>query len=298
MCAPSLDPPQLRRRQSFVIRKSRTAIVPAAAIPPHFLDAENAIPEGKEDPSHSSWASSSETPVWMHNPNATADVSPFNGISAILGQHKAYPDRDVMNGRGLSPPPPFGLRSLYAHTSYHLTWHTAPMIHRSHSDDVVLLLPPSPFSQWTPSPFTVDLVEYDCADQFMMASNARLFGDDLALSAILATDDPRAQKCLDRNIRHFDHDFWQQECVHSVLRGNLAKSSQNDEIRLALGHIDQRRLPEASPHDKLWGIGLSACDPESTNASTVSAPLWPRPLAKRLRTYRPARQHCDILTKR
>ena len=253
---------------------------------------------GKKTP-HSSWASSSETPVWTHYINATADVSPCNGISAILGQQKACAQIAMtMNGRGLSPPPPFGLRSLYAHTSYHLTWHTAPMIHRSHSDDVVLLLPPSPSLQWTPSPLTVDLVEYDCAEQFMMASNARLFGDDLALSAILATDDPREQKCLDRHIRHFDHDFWQQECEHLVLRGNLAKSSQNDEIRLALGHIDQRRLPEASPHGKLWGIGLRACDPESTNASTVNAPLWPRPLAKILRTHRPARKHCDILTKR
>ena len=132
----------------------------------------------------------------------------------------------------------------------------------------------------------------------MMASNARLFGEDLALPAILATGDPREQKCLDRHIHHFDHDFWRQEYEHFVLRGNLAKLSQKDEIRLALGHIDQRRLPEASLHDKLLGIGLSACDPESTNASTVSAPLRPRPLAKILRTYRPARHHCDILTKR
>ena len=31
-------------------------------------------------------------------------------------------------------------------------------------------------------------------------------------------------------------------------------------MRLALGHIGQRRLTEASPHDKLWGTGLSACD--------------------------------------
>ena len=30
-----------------------------------------------------------------------------------------------------------------------------------------------------------------------------------------------------------------------------------------------RRLAKASPHDKLWGIVLSAYDPESTNASTV-----------------------------
>ena len=69
----------------------------------------------------------------MHNTNATADVSPHNGIPAILGQHKACAQiAMIMNRRGLSPPPPFGLRSLYTHTSYHLTWHTAPMMHRSH----------------------------------------------------------------------------------------------------------------------------------------------------------------------
>ena len=94
VCAPSLDPPQLRRRQSFVIRKSRSAIVPAAAIQPHFMDAKNAFPGGKEDPPHSSWPSISEIAVWMHNTNATGDVRPCNGISAILSQHKACPDRN------------------------------------------------------------------------------------------------------------------------------------------------------------------------------------------------------------
>ena len=60
------------------------------------------------------------------------------------------------------------------------------------SDDVVLSwLPPSALSQWTPSSFIVDLVEYNCADQFMMTSKARLFGDDLTLSTILVTDDAR-----------------------------------------------------------------------------------------------------------
>ena len=93
-CAPSLDPPQLRRWQSFVIRKSRTAIVSAAVISLHFLDAEVPFQRGKKTLVHSSWPSSSETPVWMHNTNASADVSPCNGISAILGQHKAFPDRD------------------------------------------------------------------------------------------------------------------------------------------------------------------------------------------------------------
>ena len=69
----------------------------------------------------------------MHYINATADVSPCNGISAILGHQKACAQiAMIMNGRGLSPPPPFEVRSLYAHTSYHFTWHTAPTMHRSH----------------------------------------------------------------------------------------------------------------------------------------------------------------------
>ena len=97
----------------------------------------------------------------------------------------------------------------------------------------------------------VNLVEYDCAKQFMMVSNACLFGDDLALSAIFATDDLRERKRLDRHVRYFDHEFWQQECEHLVFQGNLAKFSLNEKIFLALVHTVQRRLPEASPHDKL-----------------------------------------------
>ena len=105
------------------------------------------------------------------------------------------------------------------------------------SGDVVLFWhPPPTFSQWTPSPFTVDLVEYNCAEQFMMASKARLFGDDTALSATLASDDSREQKRLGRHVRHFDHDSWQQECENSSLRGNLAKFFQNEKMRLALVH--------------------------------------------------------------
>ena len=101
-----------------------------------------------------------------------------------------------------------------------------------------------------------------------MASKARLFGDDLALSAILATDKLREKKRLGRQVRHFDHESWQQECENIVLRGNLAKFSQNEDMRLALMHTGQRRLAEASPHDKLWGIGLSACDYRASSTGT------------------------------
>ena len=83
---------------------------------------------------------------------------------------------------------------------------------------------------------------------------------DLALSAILATDDPREQNASVVKYAIFDHDFWQQECEHIVLQGNPARFFQNKDMRLALVKAGQRRLAEASPLDKLWGIGLSGCN--------------------------------------
>ena len=240
----------------------------AAVIPSHFLDAENACLKRKKDPPHSSWASCSEPPAHMHNTNATADLSACNGTSATLGQHNACPDRDdTERTRPVTTPsvplshdlrPPFvPLELAYVTYDASLTYI---------SDDVVLFWhPPSAFSQWTPSPFTVDLVEYTCAEQFMVASKARLFGDGTALSAIFASDHPREQKRLGRQVRHFDHALWPTECENIVLHGNLAKFSQNEEMRLVLMRTGDRRHAEASPHDNLWGIGLSACDPRASS---------------------------------
>ena len=240
----------------------------AAVIPHRFLDAENAFLNREEDPSHSSWASCSEPPAPVHNTNATTDLSAYNGTPATLGQHNDCPDReDTERTRPVttpSVPPSHDLHPSFVPLAHAYAAYDASLTYIS--DDVVLFWhPPSVFSLWTPSLFTVDLVEYNCAEQFMMASKARLFGDDTALSAILASDDPREQKRLGRQVRHFDPELWQSECENIVLHGNLAKFSQNEEMHLALIQTGDRRLAEASPHDNLWGIGLSACHPRASS---------------------------------
>ena len=78
-----------------------------------------------------------------------------------------------------------------------------------------------------------------------MASKARLFGDGTALSAILASNDPREQKRLGCQVRHFDPALWQDECKAIVLRGNLAKFSENEEMCVALENTGTRRIAEA-----------------------------------------------------
>ena len=200
VCPQSRQPPDTGTPASQLTAVGHTqdcaATRTAAVIPHHFLDAENAFLTREEDPTHSLWAGCSEPSERTHNTNAATELSTRYGTSATLAQHKACPDRDdsertrpvttpsVLPSHDLSPPF-VPLQHAYAAYDASLTYI---------SDDVVLFWPPpSAFSQWTLSPFAVDLVEYNCAEQFMMASKARLFGDDTALSAILATKDPESK---------------------------------------------------------------------------------------------------------
>ena len=102
----------------------------------------------------------------------------------------------------------------------------------------------------------------------MMASKAHFFGATwrYQLYLLLTTE----QKRFGCQVRHSDHDFWQQEYEYIVLQGNLliARFSQNEEMRLAHGKEGQRRLAEANPHGKLWGIGLSGCNYRASSLYT------------------------------
>ena len=121
----------------------------AAVIPPHFLDAENAFLNRKEDAPHTSWASCSEPPAQMHNTNATADLSACNGTSATPGQHNACPDRDNTERTRPATTPSVPL-SHDLHTPFvllELAYATYDASLTYISDDVVLFWhPPSAFS--------------------------------------------------------------------------------------------------------------------------------------------------------
>ena len=117
-----------------------------------------------------------------------------------------------------------------------------------------------PFSQWHPCTFKIDMVRYNCAEQFMMAEKARLFGDEGVRAQILATGSPRAHKALGRQVAGFDQATWEAERVEIVVRGNLAKFSQNPEMCAALLATGDKTMVEASPYDRIWGVGLRADD--------------------------------------
>ncbi|MDC0716384.1 NADAR family protein [Nannocystis bainbridge] len=126
---------------------------------------------------------------------------------------------------------------------------------------VLFWQPPGLFGQWTPSRFEVDGVTYGCAEQFMMAEKARLFGDEATRARILATDSPKQHKALGREVAGFEQAVWDRECLDIVVRGNRAKFGQDPALRAALLATGDKLLVEASPLDRLWGVGLRADDP-------------------------------------
>ncbi|QKW52690.1 NADAR family protein [Streptomyces buecherae] len=116
------------------------------------------------------------------------------------------------------------------------------------------------FSQWFPSPFVVDRVAYATAEHWMMAGKARLFGDAEAERQVIAASHPGQAKEIGRSVRGFDDAVWRERRFELVVRGSVEKFGQHPEMRDYLLSTGLRVLVEASPVDRIWGIGLSADD--------------------------------------
>ncbi len=115
-------------------------------------------------------------------------------------------------------------------------------------------------SQWYPCEFEVDGTTYNCAEQYMMAEKARVFGDEATRNEILEASDPSVIKKLGRKVSNFDADVWDEKCIEVVYIGNLHKFGQNKLLENFLLSTGESTLVEASPYDKIWGIGMSEHD--------------------------------------
>lgn len=111
------------------------------------------------------------------------------------------------------------------------------------------------FSQWWVSPFVVEGIGYKTAEHWMMAQKARLFDDNEQYQNILATERPAMAKKYGRAVKMFDNTVWQANCYQFVVEGNLHKFSQNQELKQFLLDTGDKVIVEASPFDKIWGIG-------------------------------------------
>jgi len=118
-------------------------------------------------------------------------------------------------------------------------------------------------SQWWPVDLEADGVTYRHAEGFMMSEKARLFGDEATAARIVDAVHPGEAKELGRLVEGFDQATWEREAIGIVVRGNLAKFGQHDDLRAYLAATAPKVLVEASPVDRIWGIGLAGDDPKA-----------------------------------
>ena len=120
-------------------------------------------------------------------------------------------------------------------------------------------------SNWTHSPFKIANKTYNCVEQYMMAEKARLFKDTETLAKIMQTSSPAEQKRLGRKVKNFNANKWEKVCYDIVLAGNIEKYRQNKDLCEKLLATGDLIFVEASPKDKIWGIGLDADHIHATN---------------------------------
>lgn len=120
------------------------------------------------------------------------------------------------------------------------------------------------FSQFQYSEFK-EFVPYTCAEQFMMSKKAMIFGDKKIENEILNSTSPKQMKLLGRKVKNFDEKIWDDIKYKVVTLGNYYKFSQNKRMRDILLATGDKVIVEASPLDRIWGIGLSKSNEDAIN---------------------------------
>lgn len=122
--------------------------------------------------------------------------------------------------------------------------------------------------QWFPSPFKAprnpysnspddkQLVEFPTTEHYMMYHKALLMSDQDIAAQILANPHPSVSKRLGRQVKNFNRDRWVEHADQVVEEANWLKFTQNAQLEEMLLATGDRTLVEASPDDKIWGIGF------------------------------------------
>ncbi len=122
-------------------------------------------------------------------------------------------------------------------------------------------------SQWWPVAFTAHGERFGSAEHYMMWRKAQLLGDELRARAVLSARTPAEAKALGRLITPFDESVWAAERFEIVVAASRAKFGQHPALGAFLAGTQRRVLVEASPRDRIWGIGLGASNPAATDPS-------------------------------
>ena len=121
------------------------------------------------------------------------------------------------------------------------------------------------FSNFYYSPFIHKGIQFKWSEQAVMYEKAMLFGAKDVATAILKAQTAKECKQLGRSRRiPFKNEIWDAE-KKRIYKEVLRSKFSNPKLKAALLNTKYDKFAEASPYDKIWGIGLSGDDPNATN---------------------------------
>jgi len=117
------------------------------------------------------------------------------------------------------------------------------------------------FSNFYKTDFEVDNVKFTCGEQYIMYNKALIFNDHEIADKILGEQNPYKIKMLGRKVKNFDEKRWADSRFDITFKGIYAKYNQNNDLYNLILDTECLHIVEASPKDKIWGIGVNINDP-------------------------------------
>ena len=135
-------------------------------------------------------------------------------------------------------------------------------------------------SNWWICDINIDGNTFSSVEQYMMYMKAKTFGDDEIVNQILKTTNNKVVKELGRKVKNYDDKVWSDVRYAVIKKAILAKIEQHPEIKKIIMSTPKDTIfAEASPFDKIWGIGISIddsrrLDEKNWNGTNLLGKIW------------------------
>ncbi len=117
-------------------------------------------------------------------------------------------------------------------------------------------------SNWYPSRFTLDGIQFTCAEQYIMYRKCLTFGDTESAQKVLDTTDPEQHQTIGQKAAGYNDKVWNGLRQVILMRSLEAKFTQDEELQDALMRTGEDYLVECAHKDKTWACGEGLHDEE------------------------------------